>query len=94
MLLLLFKLYESKSNNFLSNHQMIFSKIGIQLQITIITIKTEHLYIENMKFILYSKACLGKSKMYAYFYCNCNYCNALHFAMSGLHFVKNQKFLR
>ena len=92
MLLLLFKLYESKSNNFLSNHQMIFSKIGIQLQITIITIKTEHLYIENMKFILYSKACLGKSKMYAYFYCNCNYCNALHFAISGLHFEKIKSF--
>ena len=33
-------------------------------------------------------------RMCTYFYCNCNYCNAPRFAMSGLHFVKNQKFLR
>ena len=59
MLLLLFKLYESKSNNFLSNHQMIFSKIGIQLQITIITIKYEHKNIENMKFII-RQGCVGE----------------------------------
>ena len=73
---------------------MFFSKMGIQLQITIITIKYEHKNIENIRFILHSRACGENSRMYAYFYCNCNYCNASHFAMSGLHFVKNQKFLR
>ena len=56
MQFLLFKLCASKSNNFLSNHQMIFSKIGVQLQITIITIKNEHMNIENIRFILHSRA--------------------------------------
>ena len=68
--------------------------MSIQLQITIITIKFEHMNIENIRFILHSRVCGGNSRMRVYFYCNCNYCNAPHFAMSGLHFIKNQKFLR
>ena len=38
---------------------MFFSKIGIQLQITIITIKFEHMNIENMKFII-RQGCVGE----------------------------------
>lgn len=36
----------------------------------------------------------AKKEYVAIVFCNCNYCNASRFAMSGLHFVKNQKFLR
>lgn len=65
---------------------MFFSKMSIQLQITI---KYEHMNIENIRFILYSRACGENSRMRVYFYCNC--CNTLRFAMSGLHFVKKSK---
>ena len=66
----------------------------IELQITIITIKSAHLHIDNRGVYSVLSCVSDIQRMYVYFYCNCNYCNALHFAMSGLHFVKNQKFLR
>ena len=64
----------------------------ISWQFVEFTLKYEHKNMENIRFILYTRACGENSRMCVYFYCNCNYCNALHFAISGLHFEKIKSF--